>query len=135
MKKLNSKDLAALAKAVIRLLAPSKSKVFTIKSDNGLEFAEHKAIAKKHEAKFYFAHPFPSWESGLSENTNKLVIQYIPKKTSFENITSLDINNINMRINKCHRKKLECKNPLFVFLSSFNKNIAIVSWLYINLRR
>jgi len=127
MKKLNGKDAAALAKAVIRLLAPFKSKVFTITSDNGLEFAEHEAMAKKLEAKFYFAHPFSSWERGLSENTNKLIRQYIPKKTSFENITELEINNINMKINKRPRKKLQYKNPLFVFLSSFNKNVALAS--------
>lgn len=127
MKKLNGKDAAALAKAVIRLLAPFKNKVFTITSDNGLEFAEHEIMAKKLEAKFYFAHPYSSWERGLSENTNKLVRQYIPKKTSFENITELEINNINMKINKRPRKKLEYKNPLFVFLSSFNKNVALAS--------
>lgn len=127
MKKLNGKDAAALAKAVIRLLAPFKSKVFTITSDNGLEFAEHETMAKKLEAKFYFAHPYSSWERGLSENTNKLLRQYIPKKTSFDNITDLEINEINMKINKRPRKKLGFKTPLFVFLSSFNKNVALAS--------
>ena len=127
MKKLNGKDAAALAKAVIRLLAPFKSKVFTITSDNGLEFAEHQEMAKKLEAKFYFAHPYSSWERGLSENTNKLVRQYIPKKTSFESITDLEINEITMKINKRPRKKLGFKNPLFIFLSSFNKNVALAS--------
>jgi len=127
MKKLNGKDAAELAKAVIRLLAPFKSKVFTITSDNGLEFAEHEEMAKKLEAKFYFAHPYSSWERGLSENTNKLVRQYIPKKTSFESITDLEINKITMKINKRPRKKLGFKNPLFIFLSSFNKNVALAS--------
>jgi len=127
MKKLKGKDAAELAKAVIRLLAPFKSKVFTITSDNGLEFAEHEEMAKKLEAKFYFAHPYSSWERGLSENTNKLVRQYIPKKTSFESITDLEINKITMKINKRPRKKLGFKNPLFIFLSSFNKNVALTS--------
>lgn len=127
MKKLKGKDALALAKAVLRLLAPFKSKVFTITSDNGLEFAEHEIMARKLEAKFYFAHPYSSWERGLSENTNKLVRQYIPKKTSFENITDMEINEINMKINKRPRKKLGFKSPLFVFLSSFNKNVALAS--------
>ena len=101
--------------------------MFTITSDNGLEFAEHEAMAKKLEAKFYFAHPYSSWERGLNEYTNKLVRQYIPKKTSFQNITDMEINEITMRINKRPRKKLGFKNPLFVFLSSFNKNVALAS--------
>lgn len=127
MKKLNGKDATALAKAVIRLLAPFKGKVFTITSDNGLEFAEHEQIAEKLEAKFYFAHPYSSWERGLNEYTNKLIRQYIPKKTSFENITNMEINEITMKINKRPRKKLDYKNPLLVFLSSFNKNVALAS--------
>lgn len=127
MKKLNGKDAAVLAKAVVRLLAPYKSKVFTITSDNGLEFAEHGSMAKKLEAKFYFAHPYSSWERGLSEYTNKLIRQYIPKKSSFENITDVEINKITMKINKRPRKKLGYKNPLLVFLSSFNKNVALAS--------
>ncbi len=127
MKKLNGKDAVELAKAVVRLLAPFKSKVFTITSDNGLEFAEHQVMAKKLEAKFYFAHPYSSWERGLSENTNKLVRQYIPKKSIFKNITDMEINEINMKINKRPRKKLGFKTPLFVFLSSFNKNVALAS--------
>lgn len=127
MKKLNGKDATALAKAVVRLLAPFKGKVFTITSDNGLEFAEHEVMAKKLEAEFYFAHPYSSWERGLNEYTNKLVRQYIPKKTSFENITDMEINEITMKINKRPRKKLGYKNPLFVFLSSFNKNVALAS--------
>jgi IS30 family transposase len=127
MKKLNGKDATALAKAVVRLLAPFKGKVFTITSDNGLEFAEHEVMAKKLEAEFYFAHPYSSWERGLNEYTNKLVRQYIPKKTSFENITDMEINEITMKINKRPRKKLGYKNPLSVFLSSFNKNVALAS--------
>jgi IS30 family transposase len=127
MKKLNGKDAAELAKAVIRLIAPFKSKVFTITSDNGLEFAEHEIMAKKLDARFYFAHPYSSWERGLSENTNKLIRQYIPKKTSFDDFNDMDIKQINMKINKRPRKKLKFKSPLFVFLSSFNKNVALAS--------
>ena len=84
-------------------------------------------MAKKLEDKFYFAHPYSSRERGLSENTNKLVRQYIPKKTSFEDITDMEINEITMKINKRPRKKLGYKNPLYVFLSSFNKNVALAS--------
>ena len=84
-------------------------------------------MAKKLEAKFYFAHPYSSWERGLSEHTNKLVRQYIPKKVSFEDITDLKINEITIKINKRPRKKLGFKNPLNVFLSSINKNVALTS--------
>ena len=34
----------------------------TITFDNGLEFSEHKEIAKALEAEMYFAHPYASYE-------------------------------------------------------------------------
>jgi IS30 family transposase len=44
--------------------------VFTITGDNGSKFAHHEKIGQALEANFYFAHPYPSWERGLNENTN-----------------------------------------------------------------
>ena len=81
IRKLKGKNAKDLAKETIRLLAPYKDLVHSITSDNGTEFAEHEYIAEKLNAKFYFAHPYSSWERGLNEYSNKLIRQYIPKKT------------------------------------------------------
>ena len=120
MAKLNGKNAEDLAKATIRLLAPYKEKVHTITSDNGSEFARHQQIAKKLEAQFFFAHPYSSWERGLNEYTNKLIRQYIPKKTSFDNINYLFINDINLKLNMRPRKNLKYESPLKVYLSTFD---------------
>jgi IS30 family transposase len=60
MRKLNIKNAKYFAIQTIRLLAPYKDLVHSITSDNGTEFAEHKYIAKKLDAKFYFAHSYSS---------------------------------------------------------------------------
>ena len=120
MTKLNGKNADELAKSTIRLLAPYKDKVHTITSDNGTEFARHKRIAKKLNAKFYFAHPYSSWERGLNEYTNKLIRQYIPKKSSFESINHQFINDINLKLNMRPRKNLMYNSPLKVYLSNFD---------------
>lgn len=73
--------------AAVRLLLPLKEHIRTITSDNGKEFAEHKNIAEKLGVDFFFAHPYHSWERGANENTNGLIRQYIPKGSSFENLT------------------------------------------------
>jgi len=90
---------------MIDALLPYKSDIQTITSDNGTEFARHKEISKKLDADFYFAHPYSSWERGCNENTNGLVRQYILKKQRFENISEVEIKEIQMKINRRPRKK------------------------------
>ena len=120
MAKLNGRNADELAKSTIRLLAPYKEKVHTITSDNGSEFARHQKIAKKLKAQFFFAHPYSSWERGLNEYTNKLIRQYIPKKSSFDNINHQIINDINLKLNMRPRKNLKYNSPLKVYLSNFD---------------
>lgn len=125
--KLNGKNAQELAKAVVKLMMPFKDLVFSITSDNGTEFAMHKYISKKLGALFYFAHPYSSWERGLNEYTNRLIRQYIPKKTNFNDINHLYINEITMKLNKRPRKKLNYKTPGKVFLNKFDNNVALAS--------
>jgi transposase, IS30 family len=79
----NGKNAGSLADTVIGMLLPYKGAVKSITSDNGPEFARHEKIAQKLQAGFYFAHPYSSWERGLSEYSNKLIRQYITKKSNF----------------------------------------------------
>ena len=95
MRKLpKGKDAKALSKEVVDMLLPYKDSVLSITSDNGTEFAEHQFIAKKLQADFYFANPYHSWERGISEYTNKLIRQYIPKKSIFAPFTNKQITDI-----------------------------------------
>jgi IS30 family transposase len=115
MQKLNSKQAHPAKTAIINMFAPFKEHVFTITSDNGFEFTEHQQIAKKLNADYFFAHPYSSWERGLNEYQNKLVRQYIPKKTDFKNIETADIIEIQNQINNRPRKKLNFKTPNELF--------------------
>ncbi len=76
------KNAKELAKIVIDMLLTYKDFIHSITSDNGKEFAAHKKITEKLVLQFFFAHPYSLWERDLSEYTNKLVRQYIPKKSS-----------------------------------------------------
>jgi IS30 family transposase len=119
MRKLNTKNAKHLAIQTIRLLAPYKDLVHSITSDNGTEFAEHEYIAKKLDAKFYFAHPYSSWERGLNEYSNKLIRQYIPKKSDFDDFSNKYISEINLKLNNRPRKLLNFKNPNELFFNNF----------------
>ena len=128
MKKLSQGKVAkGFANAVIELLSPYKNVVHSITSDNGTEFAEHKLIATKLRAAFFFAHPYSSWERGLNEYTNKLIRQYIPKKQTFENYNDQNIKEIQHRLNKRPRKKLGYENPKHIFYSNLKTKVALAS--------
>jgi IS30 family transposase len=88
------KNTTELAKTVSRMLVAYLNHVHTITGDNDTEFAEHKTIAKNLKTKFFFTHPYASWEKGLIENTNKLVRQYIPKKSNFQELYHQQIKEI-----------------------------------------
>lgn len=121
------KNAEQLAKTVIQMLLPYKAFVLSITSDNGTEFAAHKKISKKLLTAFFFAHPYSSWERGLSEYTNKLVRQYIPKKSIFEHYDDLEIKEIQHKINRRPRKNINYENPKNLFYKFVNQKVAFAS--------
>jgi len=126
IQKVKRKTAESVADAIIKLLSPFSDRVITMTSDNGKEFAEHKKIASKLKATFYFAHPYASWERGLNENTNGLIRQYFPKGSDFTNITQKEINRAMNKLNNRPRKCLGIKTPNQVFLG-INPSVALVS--------
>jgi len=112
-----TKKASDIESETIRIMMSLKDKIYTITSDNGLEFANHKNISEALEYEHYFCHPYSSWERGLNEYTNGLIRQYIPKGTSFENITPEYIKMIEDKLNNRPRKALSWKTPNEVFYS------------------
>jgi IS30 family transposase len=101
--------------AAIELLENWKPYLFTITSDNGKEFAMHQEIATV-LVDFYFANPYSPWERGANENLNGLIRQYIPKSTSFEEITIERIIEIQEKLNNRPRKDLILKHQIICLI-------------------
>lgn len=118
IRKVEHKTALAVSDVMIKLLRPHRSRVLTITSDNGREFAAHKTISKQLGASFYFAHPYASWERGTNENTNGLIRQYFPKNRDFTTITQREINMAMERLNNRPRKRLDYQTPSQLFFSS-----------------
>lgn len=116
---LEGKDSKALAEKAAETLMPFKGLLHTITSDNGKEFAEHKAIAKSLAVDYYFAHPYHSWERGANENMNGLIRQYLPKGTSFDSLDDNEIKRIRDKLNHRPRKKLGYLTPIEYFFANF----------------
>jgi IS30 family transposase len=113
--KIPAKKAHLTKEATINALAPFTHSVLTITGDNGVEFAEHRAISKALNAQFYFAHPYSSWERGLNENTNGLVRQYFKKGSDFSHVTDHDLIITMDKLNNRPRKSLGYRTPNEIF--------------------
>ncbi len=127
MAKTDGTKAASIRKQMINLLAPFKEFVKTITSDNGKEFSQHQQISKKLDADFFFAEPYSPWQRGLNEYNNKLIRQYLPKKTDFNLINNNTINMIISKLNNRPRKLLGYRTPNEVFLTIFNQSVALIN--------
>ena len=111
-----TKESISITTELIRMLIPYKAIIHTITADNGKEFAGHEEISKVLNTKFYFAHPYHSWERGLNENTNGLIRQYLPKGESMKHITQKDCDRIALKLNRRPRKCLNMETPEAVYV-------------------
>jgi len=125
--KLARNTAEAAQEQIVRLLAPHKSRVYTITADNGREFANHETFAKELKADVYFARPYHSWERGLNENTNGLIRQYFPKGTDLRKVTDEQLIFVMTRLNNRPRKSLGFKTPNEVFYKSLTQKDSLVA--------
>ena len=111
MKKLEGKNAVQLAQATIELLMPYKDRLHTITADNGKEFSAFQLIADALNIDFFFATPYHSWERGSNEHINRLIRQYIPKKTDFSTLTDTYIQYVADQLNHRPRKRYGFLSP------------------------
>lgn len=83
----------------------------TITFDNGSENHKHELVAALTGAGTYFCNAYHSWEKGTVENTIGLVRSYVPKGTSLDNISKVDLKTIEWELNNRPRKRLDFLTP------------------------
>jgi len=110
-----SKHAKDVTEAIISMLEPYSDELHTITFDNGKKFAYHEQIAQALKVDTYFAHPYQSWERGLNENHNGLILQYLPKGQPLDKVTTKQVTNIQTKLNQKPRKLLEFKTPEEVY--------------------
>lgn len=109
-----SADIVA-QKTIKRLKRFAKQKRQSITYDNGTEFASHEMIERKTKATVYFANPYHSWERGTNENTNGLIRQFFPKRSSFTIISQEAVVRVARLLNRRPRKRLGYLTPFETF--------------------
>jgi transposase, IS30 family len=79
--------------------------------DQGKEMSEHQRFTIDTGIKVYFAHPSAPWERGTNENTNGWIRQYFPKSTDFMNISTREIEQVQLLLNDRPRAVLNYLKP------------------------
>ncbi len=85
-----------------------------------MEFSEYELIERGTEMDVYHAYPYHSWERGTNENTNGLLRQFFPKKSSFSEVTQEKLENVVNLINHRPRKRLGYLTPHEVFIKKLH---------------
>ena len=106
---INSEQTSIVQQEVFSKLPCSLRKSTTL--DNGRENHLHMRLHSL-GMQTYFADPYSSWQRGTNENTNGLLRRYLPKKTSFTNLTQEELDDIVAEINNRPRKVLQYKTPV-----------------------
>jgi IS30 family transposase len=79
--------------------------------DRGPEMAAHKSFTVATDVTVYFCDPKSPWQRGTSENTNRLLRQYLPRRTDLSVYDQDDLDLIALKLNTRPRKTLGYATP------------------------
>lgn len=114
---ITSQEAVAAQKKIFAPLPKKARRSTTL--DNGRENHLHMEL-KELTMKTYFADPYSSWQRGTNEYHNGLLRRYLPKGTSFADLTQDELDDIVWEINNRPRKCLGYQTPQEVFTSYIN---------------
>lgn len=86
----------------------------TLTLDNDIIFKKHEELSLLLGVPVYFCHPYHSWEKGGVEYSNKLIRQYIKKRSDISQYSDEYIQSLQDKLNNRPRKCLGYKTPLEV---------------------
>lgn len=122
--KIAGKDAESVNNALIATflkLPASMKKALTW--DRGMELAKHSEFTRRTNVPVYFCDPQSPWQRGTNENTNSLIRQYFPKKTSLGQHSQTDLDNVATQLNERPRKTLKFRTPK----ETMKANVALTS--------
>ena len=98
----------ALARSITTLPAKLRR---SLTWDQGSEMSEHRRFSVETGVEVYFCDPRSPWQRGTNENTNGLLRQYFPRRTSLAGVTQDQLDEVAEKLNRRPRKTLGFRTP------------------------
>lgn len=95
--------------------------------DNGTESSCHLLVDEALGMLTYYADPYSSHQRGSNENRNGRIRRYLPKRTSFDDLTDEDLQAIVQEINDTPMKVLDWETPNEVWYRELGKLMSKTS--------
>ncbi len=110
--RVGGKDTGSVVEALsdqIRRLP--EAMVETLTWDRGMEMAAHKQFTVATDVAVYFCDPKSPRQRATSENTNRLLRQYLPRRTDLSVYDQKDLDLIALKLDTRPRKTLSYSTP------------------------
>lgn len=79
--------------------------------DQGTEMPQYAQFTVDTGVQVYFCDPKSPWQRGTNENTNGLLREYFPKRTSLRGYSQHDLDAVAAQLNRRPRKTLSYMTP------------------------
>ena len=113
---IKAKDVSiAVARALFNV-PPGMCKSLTW--DRGREMADHAFLSALIDAPVYFCDPRSPWQRGTNENTNRLLRQYLPRRSNLTATDDIELERIQRLLNERPRRVLEWSSPADRFVAA-----------------
>jgi IS30 family transposase len=110
--KLENKKTETVVNALIKQAHKLPSEVYkSLTWDRGAEMSGHQRFTLETNIEVYFCDPQSPWQRGSNENTNRLLRDYLPKRTDLSLYSQTELDAIARELNERPRKTLDYETP------------------------
>lgn len=121
--KVSGKDTESVITALVEQAKTLPRELYkSLTWDRGSEMAGHRRFTLQTDIQVYLCDPSSPWQRGSNENTNRLLRDYLPKKTDLSAHSQKELNKIARQLNERPRKTLGFMTPA----QRFNECVASI---------